>query len=121
MMTSHSHRGPRVGSAPLALHVDQPDAGTVRVAVAGEVDISTATRLREALARALAEHRPERLDVDLAELRFLDSAGVSALLAAQATARDAGCEFAVRNPQPPVRRVLSVTAVLDRLGVPPEV
>jgi|tagenome__1003787_1003787.scaffolds.fasta_scaffold20725663_2 anti-anti-sigma factor len=119
-MTSHSHFGRRVGSAPLAIQIGRPEAGAVRVSVSGEVDLSTATRLRESLARVVDEHGAERLDVDLSEVTFLDSSGVSALLAAQALATDAGWDFAVVNPQPPVRRVLAVTAVLERLGVPPE-
>jgi anti-sigma B factor antagonist len=119
-MASHSHFRAKIGPAPLAIRIDPLREGLVRVSPAGEVDLSTAAQLRDSLLGAIRDLGPERLEVDLVDVSFLDSTGVSVLLAAEAAAKAADCQLAVVNPQPRVRRVLSITAVLDRLGVPPE-
>ena len=50
------------------------------VTVAGEIDIATATRLRERLAELAASGRP--LVADLDQVRFIDSAGLPRTAAA---------------------------------------
>ncbi|MET8897112.1 STAS domain-containing protein [Streptomyces albogriseolus] len=50
--------------------------GTARLAVGGEIDMSNADRLAEAL-----DSRPGPLVVDLTEVAYLDSAGLSVLFA----------------------------------------
>ena len=50
------------------------------VTVAGEIDIATATRLRERLFELAASGRP--LVADLDQVRFIDSAGLAALVGA---------------------------------------
>ena len=56
------------------------EQGYAIVAVAGEVDIATVTRLRERLFELAASGRP--LVVDLDQVRFIDSAGLAALVGA---------------------------------------
>jgi anti-sigma B factor antagonist len=57
------------------------DGGCVIVHVSGEVEFTTAAELRErALTAALAVQRP-RLVLDLAEVSFCDSSGLSVLVA----------------------------------------
>ena len=50
------------------------------VTVAGEIDIATAARLRERLFELAAGGRP--LVADLDQVRFIDSAGLAALVGA---------------------------------------
>ena len=50
------------------------------VTVAGEIDIATAPRLRERLSGLAARGRP--LVADLDQVRFIDSAGLAALVGA---------------------------------------
>src|ERR1019366_1707721 len=66
-------------------------AGTVRVAVAGELDMATVPELDLTLRHAQADARVVALD--LRELEFIDSSGVHLLLAAGRRAREAvaGC------------------------------
>lgn len=47
-------------------------AGLAHISVAGEIDLATAGKLRDAIAEALAE-RPERLILDLEGVTFADS------------------------------------------------
>jgi anti-sigma B factor antagonist len=47
------------------------------LAVAGEIDMATAPRLRSALAAAAAQH--DRFTLDLTDVTYLDSAGIRVL------------------------------------------
>ena len=51
------------------------ERGCAIVTVAGEIDIATATRLRERLFELAASGRP--LVADLDQVRFIDSAGLA--------------------------------------------
>ena len=83
------------------------------VTVAGEVDITNAEGLRDALLSAL-NAGAAGLVADMTPMTFLDSAGVTALVRAarRATATDATLRLAVTAP--PVLRVLSLVGI-DRL------
>jgi anti-anti-sigma factor len=98
------------------LHIiamSHPSPATARVAVAGEVDLATASVLRETLLGVLHTQRHAVLDLDLADVTFLDCAGIGALVAVRNAAVDAGCRVRVCHPEPIVRRVLEVTGLLD--------
>ena len=60
--------------------------GTTLVAVAGEVTFSNVSGLERALASAQAE--ATNLVVDLTDVSFIDSSGLSSLLKASARARE---------------------------------
>jgi anti-anti-sigma factor len=55
--------------------------GVPVMSVGGELDSSNADTLGEAVAAVIA-NRPERLVFDLADLRFMDSAGIAILIGA---------------------------------------
>lgn len=89
-------------------------SGRVAVVTApGEIDITNAEGLRDALLSAL-NAGAAGLVADLTSTTFLDSAGITALVRAarRATATDATVRLAVTAP--PVLRVLSLVG-LDRL------
>jgi anti-anti-sigma factor len=95
--------------------------GTVRLAVAGEVDLATAEALRAAMTRLMGDGRVTRIVVDFAEVGFLDAGGVTALLAGYRHAEERGIAFILVNCPPTPRRVLEIVA-LDKLlsaGAPP--
>ncbi len=75
----------------LSLREEAPSAALV-LAVAGEVDLLTATQLTDAVTAALAR-RPPVLVIDLAAVTFLDSSGLSVLARAHA---DGGRDTVVR-------------------------
>jgi anti-anti-sigma factor len=82
----------------------------VVVAVAGEVDMATAPELRTCL-----DALEGRVVVDLAEVTFLDSSGMGALVVARKRLLDLGGDLVVRAPQPHVRHVLEVTGLTELL------
>ena len=84
------------------------------ISVAGQLDISNAAALEQALARVAAA-RPRALIFDLSGLEFMDSAGVSVLVRARA---EVG-EVRLRNPTPIVRRLIEITGLSGILPIEP--
>lgn len=104
----------------LDLHTSHPSPGTARVAVSGEVDLYTAAVLLAGLQQVLREQAPAVLDVDLAEVTFLDCTGVDALVVTRDFARHAGVDMRITHPQRIVRRVLDLVGLLSVLADPAE-
>jgi anti-sigma B factor antagonist len=87
------------------------ERGYAIVAVAGEIDTSTVTRLRESLFELAVGGRP--LVADLDQVSFLDSAGVRALIGAARHAAAHGGSLHVVCARPRIRQVFRLTG-LDR-------
>jgi anti-anti-sigma factor len=101
------------GRTSLTVTIERAGAGA-RIAATGEVDASTAQLLRDTLGAALADG-VSTVVLDLAGVRYLDSAGVGALVQAHNSTTARGARLTVANPQPMVRRVLEVVGVLALL------
>jgi anti-anti-sigma factor len=86
---------------------------TAVVTVAGEVDITNAEGLRDALLSALNAGAPG-LVVDMTATTFLDSAGVTALVRASRRAAASGATVRLAVTAQAVLRVLGIVG-LDRL------
>jgi anti-sigma B factor antagonist len=85
-------------------------AGTsVEVALAGDFDMVATFRVEPEIDRLLAEDGIRRLVVDLADVRFIDSAGVGALLSMRERATRLGVRMTLANVPHPVQRVLDAT------------
>jgi anti-sigma B factor antagonist len=101
--------------ADLRVSVEHCDTETV-VAVAGELDMSTAERLSATIAGEL-RHGPRRIVVDLANLTFCDSLGLGTLVVLSRTARIQQTYLLLRNPSPFFTRMLAVTGVRQGLNI----
>jgi anti-sigma B factor antagonist len=86
---------------------------TAVVSGTGEIDLTNADGLREALLAAL-NGDAAALVADLTGTTFLDSAGVTALVRASRRAADTGATFRLAVTALPVLRVLSLVGI-DRL------
>jgi anti-anti-sigma factor len=82
------------------------------VTVAGDLDITTETRLTRRLLAVAAGH-PEQLVLDLSELVFVDVAGARALDDLY-TLLQSGCPVILRQPQPPARKVFEITGLMEK-------
>ena len=89
-----------------------------RVLVAGEVDAISAGALREAVREVVRTERPRRIEMDLGDVTFLDSAGIRSLVYCHGDARQAGCEFVLADMSRVVHRVLDISGLLEFFGVP---
>lgn len=86
----------------------------VIIGVTGELDLASSPALEQELDRRV-NSGVESVIVDLRQLEFMDSTGLSVLVRAHQQAVEAGRRFAVvRGPQQ-VQRLLSLTGVADRL------
>lgn len=93
------------------------EAATVRTSISGDVDSLTADQLPEAVIGAVERYRPARLELDLGDVTFLDSAGIRALLQCHTAAQATGCRVVVLETPPIVYRVLEITGLVDHLGI----
>ena len=89
--------------------------GTVAVvAVGGELDLASGPELEVELDQI---NGPETrlVVVDLRELGFMDSTGLSILVRAHQRLADEGCEMALAKGSQQVQRLLDLTGVAERL------
>lgn len=105
--------GTRGDPAPFTIRVDELDDGTV-LRLAGDLDMAGVPALNEALEPA-QRASTSRLVVDLRGLTFLDSMGLSALIAAHAAGQGAHVEIAFVRGEPVVHRIFEITKMDDRL------
>ena len=81
--------------------------------VHGELDIATTPELTRLLARLRAHGHSVTLD--LAEVTFIDSTGLSALMDAYFESRSNGWEFSIRSPSAAVCRVVELAGLTEVL------
>ena len=89
--------------------------GCAVVHAGGEIDASTIHEFDG------AEHEAEglspRVVIDLAQVTFVDSSGLGALIVARKTAREHGGSIALVAPPPMVRRLLGSTQLQDAFAI----
>jgi anti-anti-sigma factor len=90
---------------------------TTVVALAGEADLSTLAALADAFSRVIIGGRGDVV-VDLAELEFMDTATLRAVLAAKAVLADAGRGLTLRSPSGIAGRMLAVFGLTDLVRPP---
>lgn len=78
--------------------------------LAGELDADTAEILREALDDLVARPDP-RIVVDLADLRFCDSMGLSAFISAYLVASSAGGWLRLAGANPFIRKLVETVGL----------
>jgi anti-anti-sigma factor len=104
---------------PLLIDVHGPTETHVRrVTVAGEMDMLSSPAVHAAVVDALRRHQPDRIEIDLHDVSFLDSAGIRTLLMCDDDARRMDCPLALVDPHPRVTRVLQIAGLLDHFGLP---
>jgi anti-sigma B factor antagonist len=92
-----------------SLDIDEGD-DAVTVTAHGEIDLDTSVAFAEALAECTAARR---VDIDLADVAYMDSAGLRALLIARAEAEQRGGRLRVVNASSIVSRLLQIAGVTD--------
>lgn len=89
------------------------DDGIAFLTLKGDFDADNAPRVQEALA-ALTDRDQPAVFVQMADLKYIDSAGLGVLVGALKQAAGRGGKIALIQPSPFVSRVLRVTA-LDKV------
>lgn len=94
----------------------QRSDGAVRLALAGEIDLSNVDALQAEVVAVLESGDATAVIVDLAGVTFLDSSGISALLKGRRVADGKGKGFRVEAARGMVREVLDITGVWEHLA-----
>jgi anti-anti-sigma factor len=89
----------------------------VRVALSGELDISSALLFDEEMKRIEEETGPDVLLLDLSELKFMDSTGLRLILNAHFRAVKAGRKLRILLGSESIKRIFKLTGVLERLDI----
>jgi anti-sigma B factor antagonist len=91
------------------------EARGVVLALSGELDVVSAPELEQHLNEALAEPHA-RVTLDLSELAFVDSAGVSVLIKAKQDAESNGRTLVLGRATEQVHRVFALVGLADWLA-----
>ena len=118
MTAERSVRSMEVVPAGVKVVVSERD-GTTAILLEGELDLSSADDVREALRGALARG-PKRLVLDLSGLSFMDSTGAGVTMDAGLRASLRGVELLIVPGPPAVQRVFEVLDLVERLPFDPE-
>ena len=114
-LTCSLDRPPGRGSdGVLGLRVEIHPGVPAVAEISGELDIASASWLRETLLLAIRCHGPA-IRVDLRGVTFLDCSGVNALLATARRARLEGGRMRVISPSAAARRVITLLSLQDVL------
>ena len=89
----------------------------LHIAFDGEVDVSNAEELRAQIDAGLADETTQQIEVDMAQVSYIDSTGIGVLVGSAHKAQDSGRVFQVLNPQPNVLRILGLLGVDEVLGL----
>ncbi len=80
-------RPPNVPLMPKSLDTESPlvreasfDGGVLRISVEGEVDLRNSPTLRDDLLDLAKRHEPERVELDLAGVPYMDSSAIAVLV-----------------------------------------
>ena len=109
---------PADGADPDALAIDHGEQGDAHVIVLrGEVDVGTTPLLSSALGTAVLGGR-DRVVIDMSDVSFIDSSGLSVLMSALRWLSREGRTLAVACREGElVHRLLAFTDLLDSLSV----
>jgi anti-sigma B factor antagonist len=99
------------------LHLTTQDrGGHAVVRLKGELDIATVDQLSQHLNKA-RQVSGEHVILDLTDLEFMDSQGLSVIVGLHKAVNAAAGSLALVAPRPMVRRTLEITGLVRRLDV----
>jgi anti-sigma B factor antagonist len=104
-----------MGDIPRPLRIEHErtaDAQLIRLK--GEIDLANVDQARQALMEAM-EGSAAAVIVDMSELEFIDSVGISMLLEAEAASRRDSNRLAFRGAHDEIARILELTGVDEQI------
>jgi len=101
-----------------AVTLERADNGVAVVVLAGEVDLYTAPRFKEALFQAIDEGG-SLVVVDMSGVSFIDSTALGVLVSGGRRLEQASGALAIGCPDERIRRILEITGLDTVFGVYP--
>ena len=90
------------------------DGAVTRIIPVGEIDMSSANTFETIAGQALLAH-PERIELDLAGVEFIDSSGLRSIVLLRNRARLEGIDLCATGLSPAAERILELTGLIDEL------
>jgi anti-anti-sigma factor len=103
---------PTTSAPQLEITLGRSSPTTTQATIVGEIELATVPLLLERLTGAMHDETLDLLDIDLTEVKFLDCAGIGALVGVYNTAVQSGRHMQLTHPQPFVRHILDLTGLL---------
>ncbi len=97
----------------MKIELEHPSSERVVVRPMGRIDVESAPALRDSL-KQIADTSPTLIVVDLDNVDFIDSSGLSALVSGLKATRQAGGSICLSRPHPQALTALRLT-LLDRV------
>lgn len=85
------------------------------ISVGGELDLETAPQLQAQIS-ALMSEGARRFVMDLSDVTFCDSTGLSVFVRTKNSSDQNGGDILLAGPQPGVKRILQISGLYDALG-----
>lgn len=108
-----------IARAQLVIEEVHRDAGSVVVALRGELDIGTSEQLRQVVSGSGWAGRTVTLD--LSEVTFCDSTGLAALIAVHKSVSGVSGRLVLSAPVPRVRHLFTITGLSRVFTVDPPI
>ncbi len=89
------------------------------VFLAGEVVMDMIQECKMEMENLIARDECREMVVDLSGVTFMDSSGIGFLIGLRRRAEAAGRRFSLRNPSPPIRKLLDMLKLSDFFSLPP--
>lgn len=83
------------------------------VGLAGEIIMDVVPDLKDEIERHIMETGKHDLVADLGDVTFMDSSGVGLLLGTRRFCQEQGKAFCLRNPSPPIKKLLDMLRLTD--------
>ena len=90
------------------------DGGVTRIVPIGEIDMVSAHTF-ETVAEQAVLARPERIELDLRGVEFIDSSGLRSIVVLRNSARREGIPLCAVGLSPAAERILELTGLIDEL------
>lgn len=91
--------------------VSKISGDTLQAAIVGEIDHHGAFALRDELDDVFLATRPKYIELDLANVDFMDSSGLGVIMGRKTTADKIGAEFKLINPTSRVARIIELAGL----------
>lgn len=107
------------GVADLDVEI-QAHPGQAILVLHGELDLETKAQLHDEAIEQLGVPGLATLGLDLADITFLDSSGVSVLVELRNQAQERGIDVEIVAVSRRVARVLTIVGLAESFGIPPD-
>jgi anti-anti-sigma factor len=94
----------------------ETEGTTVRLALAGELDVAGAMLVEQELER-IEREAPATIVLDLRDLAFMDSTGLRVIVAADGRAREQERRLVIVRGSDTVQRIIQMTRLDERLEI----